>query len=112
MAPLAAVGGYSELEPSAVHLRRGRARIIDVREADELQGELGRIAEAEHVPLATVERASGAWDPSAEVVLVCRSGNRSRQAAQLLVRAGFTSVVNMSGGMMGWNAAGLPLAAR
>lgn len=112
MAPVATVGGYTELEPSAVHERRGRARIVDVREAHELQGELGRIAGAEHVPLATLEAASGAWDREAEVVLVCRSGNRSGQAAASLIRHGFTNVINMSGGMLRWNAAGLPVAER
>ncbi len=37
-----------------------------------------------------------------EVVLYCRSGNRSMQACMLLEMAGFTNVKNLSGGMNEW----------
>jgi len=37
-----------------------------------------------------------------EVVIYCRSGNRSGQAALLLETMGFTNVVNLSGGMLAW----------
>lgn len=100
----------AEIEPAAVLPRR--ARIVDVREASELTGELGRIDGAEHVPLATLGSASAAWDRDAEIVLVCRSGKRSRQGAERLAELGFQNVINMSGGMLAWNASGLPVARR
>jgi rhodanese-related sulfurtransferase len=37
-----------------------------------------------------------------EVIVYCRSGNRSGQASLLLETAGFTNVKNLSGGMMAW----------
>ncbi len=37
-----------------------------------------------------------------EVIVYCRSGNRSGQACQILEMSGFTNVKNLSGGMMGW----------
>ena len=37
-----------------------------------------------------------------EVVIYCRSGNRSGQAALILESMGFTNVVNLSGGMLAW----------
>ena len=37
-----------------------------------------------------------------EVVVYCRSGNRSGQACLILETAGFTNIVNVSGGMMAW----------
>jgi rhodanese-related sulfurtransferase len=37
-----------------------------------------------------------------EVICYCRSGNRSGQACLILETAGFTNVVNVSGGMMAW----------
>jgi len=40
------------------------------------------------------------------VVMVCRSGNRSAQAVQILQKAGFTNIHNMTGGMIAWNQAG------
>jgi len=37
-----------------------------------------------------------------EVILYCRSGNRSGQAALMLETFGFTNVKNLAGGMLGW----------
>jgi rhodanese-related sulfurtransferase len=102
-------GGYVDVQPRAVAAARGDVRVIDVREADELRGELGRIPGAEHVPLATVEQAARAWDKDEEVVIVCRSGGRSARAAGLLASMGFRRVMNMAGGMLAWNDARLPV---
>lgn len=41
-------------------------------------------------------------DPEAEVVLYCRSGQRSEWAAKLLLEAGFSSVLNLRGGVLAW----------
>ena len=43
------------------------------------------------------------------VALICRSGNRSAQALKLLEGAGFTAAVNVEGGMIAWQKAGLPV---
>lgn len=37
-----------------------------------------------------------------EIILYCRSGNRSGQAAMILESMGFTNVVNVTGGMLSW----------
>lgn len=37
-----------------------------------------------------------------EVIIHCRSGMRSQQAAAVLEQAGFTNVVNVTGGAMAW----------
>ncbi len=37
-----------------------------------------------------------------EIVLYCRSGNRSGQACMILETMGFTNVVNVAGGMLAW----------
>jgi|SRR5690242_10367855 len=37
-----------------------------------------------------------------EVILYCRSGNRSGIAAQILDQAGFTNTKNLVGGMLAW----------
>ena len=82
-------------------------RIIDVREPHEFVGELGHIPGATLVPLASVPAQAVTWNKADEFLLVCRSGGRSGQAAQALSRLGFGKVMNLVGGMMAWNQAGL-----
>ena len=88
---------------------RSPRRVIDVREPGEFAGELGHIEGAELVPLGTLPEAARDWPRDAELVVVCRSGARSSRAAQVLKELGFERVVNMSGGMIAWNDAGLPV---
>lgn len=99
--------GYRDVYPARVDAARGKTRIVDVREPAEFTGELGHIKEAELVPLATVEAAAQKWDREQEIVLVCRSGNRSGRAAAALAAMGFKRVMNMVGGMLAWNEAKL-----
>jgi rhodanese-related sulfurtransferase len=44
-----------------------------------------------------------------EIVVVCRSGNRSAQGRDILLDAGFTNVTSMQGGLNEWRAAGYPI---
>ena len=37
-----------------------------------------------------------------EVILYCRSGNRSGMAQQFLIQNGFKNVLNLTGGMLSW----------
>lgn len=48
-------------------------------------------------------------DKSARVVLYCRSGSMSKEAAEILVKLGYTNVWNLERGMLGWEQSGLPL---
>jgi sulfur-carrier protein adenylyltransferase/sulfurtransferase len=101
-------GGYRDVDPVRVAEARARVRVVDVREPHELAGELGHIPGAELVPLGTVETAARAWDREQEIVLVCRSGNRSGRAAAALTAMGFHRAMNLVGGMLAWNEAKLP----
>ncbi|MFP4396093.1 MAG: rhodanese-like domain-containing protein [Anaerolineales bacterium] len=65
-----------------------------------------------HIPLDE----EGEWlhrypdDKTTKIVLYCRSAHWSTIAAQELVTAGYTNVWHLDGGMVAWDAAGLPLA--
>ena len=72
----------------------------------------GEIAETDvFVPYDEIEKNLDKLpaDKNAKVVLYCRSGRMSSLAAETLVRLGYTNVWNMEGGMIVWEALGLPL---
>ena len=93
-----------EVSPHAVG-DRSLWRIVDVREPHEWVGELGRIAEAETIPQGQLIQAASNWNRSDRLLLVCRSGRRSWNAAVSLMEMGFTDVSNLTGGMIAWNEA-------
>jgi rhodanese-related sulfurtransferase len=101
--------GYRDLSVERLAADPDEARLVDVREPDEFVGELGHVAGAELVPLATVGRAAASWPRDQALVVICRSGGRSGRAARELVSLGFTRVMNLQGGMLAWNAASLPI---
>lgn len=98
-----------ELTPAEALPRLGEFTVIDVREPDEYVGELGHVDGAALSPLGGVPAAAAGWDKSKNYLVICRSGGRSGRAAMVLSQMGFPNVTNMTGGMLAWNAAGLPV---
>ncbi len=97
-----------EVNPTEAYERQqAGALIVDVREPDEWNA--GHIPGARLIPLGQLPQRLNELDPAREIVLVCRSGNRSAQATVLLQRAGFTRVANLAGGMIAWSRARLPV---
>jgi rhodanese-related sulfurtransferase len=83
----------------------GEAIIIDVREVDEYAQE--RIDGALLNPLS---RFDPNQVPDADrIVLQCRSGKRSMDAAARLAALGRTELYNLQGGIIAWREAGLPV---
>lgn len=78
--------------------------LIDVRTPAEFVGALGHISGALLKPLSEIDKwvDEFAGRKDRKIVVVCRSGNRSRVASQYLAKQGFRSVVNMTGGMRAW----------
>ncbi|MGI9603644.1 MAG: rhodanese-like domain-containing protein [Acidimicrobiales bacterium] len=73
-------------------------QLVDVREPHEVAG--GTLAGAMNIPLGELAGRLDEPDPSLPVVLLCRSGGRSAQAARFLTAEGFVDVVNLAGGML------------
>lgn len=78
----------------------GNITIVDVREPFEFAE--GHIPGATLIPLGVIQSKLASLNPDSSYLLVCRSGNRSGQAAKILVAQGFKNVRNMSGGMLAW----------
>jgi phage shock protein E len=81
--------------------------LLDVRTPEEW--DQGHIEGATLISLQELEaRAASELPKDAEIVVYCRSGNRSAQAAEYLAGAGYTHIGDM-GGIQDWVAAGLPV---
>jgi molybdopterin/thiamine biosynthesis adenylyltransferase/rhodanese-related sulfurtransferase len=91
--------------------RAAGATLIDVRE--QVEWDAGHIAGSLFIPRGILgeEIAAAVPDHGTEIVVYCRSGARSALGTQLLQQLGYTNVVNMAGGILAWDAAGLPIEA-
>jgi molybdopterin/thiamine biosynthesis adenylyltransferase/rhodanese-related sulfurtransferase len=79
----------------------GRAPVIvDVREPSEAA--ICSLPGARLIPLGELPRRLGELDPSAEIVVHCKSGGRSGRAVVLLRERGFTRASNLTGGILQW----------
>ncbi|WAZ19852.1 rhodanese-like domain-containing protein [Streptomyces cinnabarinus] len=85
--------------------RDGTALLVDVREADEWRE--GHVPWAVHLPMSALTELPAEAD-GRPLVLVCRSGNRSRLAVEILAARG-VEAVDVIGGMSEWALAGLPV---
>lgn len=74
------------------------AVLVDVREPMEVAA--GTLPGALNIPLGSLVERQGELDPAVPVVLLCRSGARSAQAAAYLTHQGYVNVTNLVGGML------------
>ncbi|MGW7206766.1 rhodanese-like domain-containing protein, partial [Streptomyces sp. NPDC054837] len=70
----------------------------------------GHAPRAVHLPLSALVAGAGlpANAQARSLIVICRSGNRSQQAAEILVARG-AEAVDVIGGMKDWAGAGLPV---
>jgi rhodanese-related sulfurtransferase len=61
------------------------------------------------IPLDELEARLNEVPRDREIVVVCRSGNRSQQGRDILLNAGFEQVTSMSGGLNEWRSKGYPV---
>ncbi len=81
--------------------------VIDVREQYEYDEK--HIPDVTLLPMSEIEGRIDEIPTDKEVIVTCRSGNRSGQVAQYLRQNGFDNVHNMQGGIVAWEAAGFPV---
>ncbi len=78
----------------------GKTFVLDVREPGEW--EIAHLPGAILVPLGSLPDRLGELDPTARILVHCKSGARSSKATRLLREAGFASVFNVAGGIDAW----------
>ncbi|MCA9038385.1 MAG: MBL fold metallo-hydrolase [Planctomycetaceae bacterium] len=86
-------------------IEAGTVNLIDVRSNDEWNA--GHIRQANHRFLGRLPQHLDEIPRNEKLVVHCQSGARSSIAVSVLQAAGFTDLVNMTGGYLAWQAAGL-----
>lgn len=104
--------GYRELTPGALvqMINRGSPLVIDLSAIADY--EKGHVTGSKQVSPSQFdpENKDLAKAKELQVVTVCRNGMESGKAAKRLVKAGFTNVATLAGGINAWKQADLPLA--
>lgn len=90
----------------AVAKREAGAFILDVRQPEEWNE--FHVPDSTLIPLSELASRVKELPTDQEIVVVCRSGNRSAQGRDILLDAGFTQVTSMAGGLTQWKTAGYP----
>lgn len=98
---------YQNITPEEVKARLEKGEklfLLDVRTPEEYNGPLGHIEGSKLIPLQELDKKYTELDSlkDKEIIVYCRSGNRSRFASLFLAEKGF-KVKNMLGGMKAWN---------
>ncbi len=81
--------------------------LLDVREQSEWDD--FHIPDTTLIPLGELESRLAELPEDQEIVVVCRSGNRSQDGLDILKANGFVTVSSMDGGVTEWKAAGYPI---
>ena len=78
-------------------------QLVDVRTAQEYRkGHLARAQNIDYYKTANFNEEFGKLDKSRPVYIYCRSGHRSRKAGRRLIDLGFSSVIDLKGGINNW----------
>ena len=99
----------TEVSPAEAEVGAAKAysQFVDVRTPEEYAA--GHAARSVNIPLDTLPDNLPRLEKSEPVYLICQIGQRSKEAADLLKKAGFNNVFNVTGGLDAWQAAGLPM---
>lgn len=81
------------------------AQFIDVRTPAEYAG--GHAVNAVNLPLDKLEAELASLDKDKPVYVICQTGRRSQKGSEILQKAGFEEIYNITGGTSEWIAAGL-----
>ncbi|RUO35677.1 rhodanese-like domain-containing protein [Aliidiomarina sanyensis] len=99
------------LKPQEAVIKTNRGGVfVDVRGAEDFAK--GHIAGSKHLPLEKIRAGDTKIlekFKDAPIVTVCNYGNTARSAGTALVKAGFSQVYVLQGGLQGWQNASMPV---
>ncbi|MFA5841421.1 MAG: rhodanese-like domain-containing protein [Candidatus Paceibacterota bacterium] len=90
-------------------IKAGGISVLDVRTPEEYAE--GHIGGSLNMDVSEPSFAQGisVLDKNKEYLVYCRSGGRSSTAQEIMAKASFRNVYNLSGGIIAWNRRGLPI---
>jgi len=85
-----------------LELKNKNKQFVDVRTPGEYKG--NHIRGFKNLPLQQLsQKAENELSKEKEVIVICQSGMRSKQASKILKKLGFSKVSNVKGGMNAWS---------
>lgn len=91
----------------AYQLVQNGALVLDVRTVEEWNE--FHVPNSTFIPLDQLPARLNEVPRDRQILVVCRSGNRSQQGRDILLHAGFEQVTSMTGGLNEWRASGFPV---
>lgn len=96
-------------QQAVMMINRSNAVVLDIREKKDFDS--GHITDSIHIPMNKLSARISELDKykASPVIIACRLGQTSADAAKLLRSAGFSQVLRLSGGITEWRSESLPL---
>jgi thioredoxin len=90
-------------------IKNSKPLILDVRTPNEFYG--GHLPDAKLIPLQQLEQRLPEIEDykNKDILVYCRSGNRSTVASEILISNGFKKLYNLRNGIVGWKKEGKPV---
>lgn len=74
--------------------------LLDVRE--DYEREICKLSPDVHIPMGDIPDRWSELPQDKDIIVYCRSGGRSLNVCQFLEKSGFSSVYNLTGGILAW----------
>ena len=105
----ASASAVNEIKPAEAlpKVQEAYAQFVDVRTPEEYTA--GHATRAVNIPLNDLPANLDRLEKNEPVYVICQTGRRSKEAADILTKNGFKWVFNVAGGTDGWREAELPI---
>lgn len=106
-APAAALPREIDVQQAYNLTQDANVVLLDVRTQEEWDAY--HAPNAVHIPLDQLAARTSELPQDKDIVVICRSGNRSQTGRDTLLSAGFENVTSVRGGLLAWSQAGYPI---